>query len=68
MSREHAVLGIDIGGSSIKCCLLGAQRIVRHTTLQYTNGKNPDAVLNMVTELVESWGHVGPIGIGFPDL
>ena len=68
MSREHAVLGIDIGGSSIKCCLLDAQGIVRHTTLQYTNGKNPDAVLNMVTELVESWGHVGPIGIGFPGL
>ena len=68
MSREHAVLGIDIGGSSIKCCLLDAQVIVRHTTLQYTNGKNPDVVLNMVTELVESWGHVGPIGIGFPGL
>ena len=68
MSREHAVLGIDIGGSSIKCCLLDAQGIVRHTTLQYTNGKNPDVVLNMVTELVESWGHVGPIGIGFPGL
>ena len=68
MSREHEVLGIDIGGSSIKCCLLDAQGIVRHTTLQYTNGKNPDVVLNMVTELVESWGHVGPIGIGFPGL
>ena len=68
MSREHAVLGVDIGGSSIKCCLLNAQGIIRHTTLEYTNGKNPDAVLNMVTELVESWNHVGPIGIGFPGL
>ena len=68
MSREHAVLGIDIGGSSIKCCLLDAQGIVRHANLQYTNGKNPDAVLNMVTELIESWGHDGPIGIGFPGI
>ena len=68
MSREHAVLGVDIGGSSIKCCLLNAQGIIRHTTLEYTNGKDPDAVLNMVTELVESWHHDGPIGIGFPGL
>ena len=68
MSREHAVLGIDIGGSSIKCCILNPQGIVRHATLQYTNGKDPDAVLKMATEIVESWGHVGPIGIGFPGL
>ena len=68
MSREHAVLGVDIGGSSIKCCLLNAQGIIRHTTLEYTNGKDPDAVLNMMTELIELWHHVGPIGIGFPGL
>ena len=66
MSREHAVLGVDIGGSSIKCCLLNAQGIIQHATLQYTDGKAPNAVLKMVTEIVESWGHVGPIGIGFP--
>ena len=68
MNREHAVLGIDIGGSSIKCCLLNAQGIIRHATLQYTDGKNPDAVLNMVNEIVESWDHDGPIGIGFPGI
>ena len=68
MNREHAVLGIDIGGSSIKCCLLNAQGIIRHATLQYTNGKHPDAVFDMVTEIVESWDHDGPIGIGFPGI
>ena len=68
MSREHAVLGVDIGGSSIKCCLLNAQGIIQHATLQYTDGKAPNAVLKMVTEIVESWGHDGPIGIGFPGL
>ena len=68
MSREHAVLGVDIGGSSIKCCLLNAQGIIRHDTLQYTNGKHPDAVLSMVNEIVESWNHDGPIGIGFPGI
>ena len=68
MSREHEVLGIDIGGSSIKCCLLNAGGIIRHATLQYTNGKHPDAVLKKVTEIVDSWGHDGPIGIGFPGI
>lgn len=68
MSREHAVLGVDIGGSSIKCCLLNAGGIIRHATLQYTNGKHPDAVLKKVTEIVDSWGHDGPIGIGFPGI
>ena len=68
MSREHEVLGVDIGGSSIKCCIMNAEGIVRHDTLQYTNGKHPDAVLSMVTEIVESWDHVGPIGIGFPGI
>ena len=68
MNREHAVLGVDIGGSSIKCCLLDTQGIIRHATLHYTNGKNPDAVLDMVTEIVASWEHDGPIGIGFPGI
>ena len=35
---------------------------------QYTNGKHPDAVLNMVNEIVESWDYNGPIGIGFPGM
>ena len=68
MSRELEVLGVDIGGSSIKCCIMNAEGIVRHATLLYTNGKHPDAVLNMVTEIVASWDHDGPIGIGFPGI
>jgi len=66
VGREHAVLGVDIGGSSIKCCLLTADGIARKVTLQYTNGKDPDAVLDMVTEVVGIWNHDGSIGIGFP--
>ena len=68
MSRELEVLGVDIGGSSIKCCIMNAEGIVRHATLLYTNGKHPDAVLNMVNEIVESWDYEGPIGIGFPGI
>ena len=68
MSRELEVLGVDVGGSSIKCCIMNAEGIVRHATLLYTNGKHPDAVLDMVTEIVESWDHDGPIGIGFPGI
>ena len=68
MSREHEVLGVDIGGSSIKCCILNAQGIARHAALHYTDGKDPDAVLKLVTEIIELWNHDGPIGIGFPGL
>ena len=68
MNQERVVLGVDIGGSSIKCCLLSAQGIVRHTTLQYANGKDPDTVVQMVIEIVDLWNHDGAIGIGFPGL
>ena len=68
MSRERVVLGVDIGGSSIKCCLFHSQTILQQATMDYVNGKEPDAVLSMVTEIVESWNHDGPIGIGFPGL
>ncbi|MGA0379473.1 MAG: ROK family protein, partial [Candidatus Poseidoniaceae archaeon] len=68
MRQERVVLGVDIGGSSIKCCLLNSQEIVRHTTLQYEQGKDPDHVLEMVISILRSWNHGGPIGIGFPGL
>jgi len=68
LHQERVVLGVDIGGSSIKCCLLNSQEIVRHTTLQYEQGKDPDHVLEMVTSILRSWNHGGPIGIGFPGL
>lgn len=66
LRQERVVLGVDIGGSSIKCCLLDAQEIVRHTTLQYKHGKDPEHVLEMIASILQSWKHEGPIGIGFP--
>ena len=68
MHQERVVLGIDIGGSSIKCCLMNAQAILQHTTLEYDEGKEPEHVLKMITSILESWNHDGPIGIGFPGL
>lgn len=68
LRQERVVLGVDIGGSSIKCCLLNAQEIVRHTTLQYEHGKDPKHVLEMISSILQSWNHDGPIGIGFPGL
>lgn len=68
MHQERVVLGVDIGGSSIKCCLLNAKEIIRQTTLQYEHGKDPKHVLEMISSILQSWNHDGPIGIGFPGL
>lgn len=68
MSQEQTVLGVDIGGSSIKFCLLNSNEIVQHATLGYENGRDPRAVVEMVNEIIQQWNVQGPIGIGFPGL
>ncbi len=68
MNQEQTVLGVDIGGSSIKFCLMNSEEIVRYTTMGYENGKDPHAVVGMVNEIVQQWNVQGPIGIGFPGI
>ena len=68
MNPKQPVLGVDIGGSSIKFCLLDTNRIVAHSTKEYVNGKTPDAIQNIISEVIGDWIHIGGIGIGFPGL
>ena len=68
MDPKQPVLGVDIGGSSIKFCLFDSNRIVAHSTKEYVNGKTPDAIENIISEVIEDWKHIGGIGIGFPGL
>ena len=68
MNPKQPVLGVDIGGSSIKFCLLDSNRIVAHSTKEYFNGKTPDAIENIISEVIDDWKHIGGIGIGFPGL
>ncbi len=68
MDHEQPVLGIDIGGSSIKFCLIDSEEIIAHTTTEYVDGKHPISVIKMVTDVITKWEHSGPIGIGFPGM
>ncbi len=68
MDPKQPVLGVDIGGSSIKFCLFDSNRIVAHSTKEYVNEKTPDAIENIISEVIEDWKHIGGIGIGFPGL
>lgn len=68
MNPKQPVLGVDIGGSSIKFCLFDSGRVVAHSTKEYVNGKTPDAIQNIISEVIVDWKHIGGIGIGFPGL
>jgi polyphosphate glucokinase len=68
LNPKQPVLGVDIGGSSIKFCLFDSNRIVAHSTKEYVNGKTPDEIENIISEVIVDWKHTGGVGIGFPGL
>lgn len=68
MDHEQSVLGVDIGGSSIKFCILRQGKIGLHETVDYENGTNPREILRMIVRKIAEWNFVGSIGIGFPGL
>ena len=68
MDHEQSVLGVDIGGSSIKFCILTEGEIGFHDTVHYQNGTSPSEVLQMIIHKIIEWNFVGNIGIGFPGL
>ena len=68
MNQEHPVLGVDIGGSSIKFCLLHDGQILANATKKYESGTSLSDVERMISEIVNDWEFEGNIGIGFPGL
>lgn len=68
MDQEQPVLGVDIGGSSIKLCLLHEGRILADATKKYDSGTSPSDVERMIFETVKDWKFEGDIGIGFPGI
>ena len=66
LNLEQSVLGVDIGGSSIKFCLLDSGEIVSNERVEYSNGKEPPAIVEMIHEQCRKWSFDGSIGIGFP--
>ena len=65
---QQPVLGVDIGGSSIKFCLFENGRILANTTEKYESGTSPSDVKQMILEIVKEWAFEGDIGIGFPGI
>ena len=68
MVHEQPVLGVDIGGSSIKFCLFWNGRILADATKKYESGTSPRVVERMIFETVKDWKFEGHIGIGFPGI
>ena len=66
MNLEQFVLGVDIGGSSIKFSMLDSGEIVSNERVEYSNGKEPPAIVEMIHEQCRKWSFDGNIGIGFP--
>ena len=68
MDHEQSVLGVDIGGSSIKFCIMTGGKVGLHDTVYYENGTNPPEILEMILRKISDWKFVGRVGIGFPGL
>lgn len=62
------ILSIDIGGSSVKACMLTAQGQVlsEYTKLPTPEESTPEAVLEVIKMLATTMGDFDAISIGFP--
>jgi polyphosphate glucokinase len=63
------LLGIDIGGSGIKCAVVNAKTgelVTERLRASSPVGFQPDDVVAVVGELIQETGYKGPIGVGFP--
>ena len=63
-------LGVDIGGSSIKFCLIDgmSKSILDTNTVPHTSGTHTDAIILKIMNQIEEWKFVGSLGIGFPGI
>ncbi|EYB68699.1 ROK domain-containing protein [Deinococcus phoenicis] len=65
------ILGIDIGGSGIKGAPVDTETgklVAERYRIPTPEGARPDAVKDVVGELVRHFGHQGPVGVTFPGI
>ncbi|GAA5511476.1 polyphosphate glucokinase [Deinococcus carri] len=65
------ILGIDIGGSGIKGAPVDTDTgklVAERWRIPTPEGAQPDAVKDVVAELVRHFGHEGPVGVTFPGI
>lgn len=67
---QRKSLGVDIGGSSIKFCLIDqeSKSILNTNTVQHTSGTGTDAIVSIIMKQIEEWKFIGNLGIGFPGI
>lgn len=71
MNDSHHILGVDIGGTSIKAALVDTRKgaltsaVLRARTPQPST---PKSVVAAITELARKLKWRGPVGVGFPGL
>jgi polyphosphate glucokinase len=68
-ASDRPVLGIDIGGSGIKGALVDPRRgvlVSERERIATPRPATPDAVAEVVAQLVRHFDHHGPIGVTFP--
>ena len=64
------VLGVDIGGSSTKFCLIDneSKSILQTSTALHKDGHGIDAICSKIIQQIKEWKFEGSIGIGFPGI
>ena len=69
--KDHCKsLGVDIGGSSIKFCLIDGMStsILDTNIIPHTSGTRTDAIILEIINQIEEWKFVGSLGLGFPGI
>ncbi len=63
-------LGVDIGGSSSKLCLIDMEynSIVKSVTIPHTNRNGIEDICSKIIRQIKEWEFEGGIGIGFPGI
>ena len=63
-------LGVDIGGSSTKFCLIYEedQSILKTKTIPHNSQINIDSICSNILAQINAWEYEGKIGIGFPGI
>ncbi len=68
---DTLLLGLDVGGSSIKSALVDIEQGHTVTPLQVTptpQPSTPDAVLKLCAQIDHQLGAQGPVGLAFPSV
>lgn len=66
--KSKRILSIDIGGTSIKACMLdeAGKPLTEYTKLPTPEDSTPEAVLETIKELVGDLGEYDKVAVGFP--